>query len=233
LAPPGLQSNVTVGGFYDDAFDQKLTDYGFPAPLTSSDGKAYLRVNVVDGTKPVSYGLSIVGPSSARVLRPVDERQQTMIVAGTPKVAQADGRQEAPLGTVRIGKLDGVSGDPVAGATLRLTGPGGYDETFTSTTSLTEIPDVRVGNYRLTETAPPPGYITETPAPTVTGLLDRDAELTLTVDNYREIDGQTKASESVVTSQGDTQVLDEITVTGVDDDQEVEAVCPQCGPTPF
>ena len=50
------------------------------------------------------------------------------------------------LGTVRIGKLDGVSGDPVAGATLRLTGPGGYDETFTSTTSLIEIPDVRVGD---------------------------------------------------------------------------------------
>ncbi len=222
LAPPGLQSNVTVDGFYDDAFDQKLTDYGFPAPLTSSTGKAYLRVNVVDGTKPAGYGVSIVGPSSARVLRPVDERQQTMIVAGTPKVAQADGRQEAPLGTVRIGKLDGVTGDPVAGATLRLTGPGGYDETFTSTESLIKIPDVRVGNYRLTETAPPPGFITETPAPTVTGLLDRDAELTLTVDNYREIDGQTTASESVVTSQGDTQVFDEITVTGVDNDQDVE-----------
>lgn len=220
--PAALQSNVAGHGFYDETFTTELSEAGFPAPLTTSDGKAYLRMKVVDGTKAVRYGVSIVGPSSARVLQPVVERQQTMLVTGEPKVAQADGGQEAPLGTVRIGKLDGVSGEPVAGATLQLTGPGGYDKTFTSTTSLIEVPDILVGNYRLTETAPPPGYITETPAPTVTGLLDRNGELTLTVDNYREIDGETTASETVVTSQGETQVFDEITVTGIDDDQEVE-----------
>jgi hypothetical protein len=173
--------------------------------ITDASGRAYVRYTVTDGTEAVGYGINSRGPSRARVLEPIDPRHQTMIVAGTPKVAEGQSLQAVPTGTARIGKVDGVSGDLVAGAELRLTGPNGYDETFTSGTELIEVPDVLVGDYRLTETAAPPGYILEDPAPVAAGSLGRDEELTLTVDNYREIDGATTASEMIVTSTGDTQ----------------------------
>jgi LPXTG-motif cell wall-anchored protein len=200
--------------------------FGTPLPsnfqITDASGRAYVRYTVTDGTEPVGYGINSRGPSRARVLEPIDSRHQTMIVAGTPKVAEGQSLQAVPTGTARIGKVDGVSGDLVAGAQLRLTGPNGYDETFTSGTELIEVPDVLVGDYRLTETAAPPGYILKDPAPVAAGSLGRDEELTLTVDNYRKIDGATTASEMIVTSTGDTQIFDEITVNGVHAGQEIE-----------
>lgn len=201
---------------------------GFTGPFpggsgfTDAQGRAYVRYKVADGSKTTKYGISGKTASAAQVLNPKKSSEQTMVVAGPTVTATLSAQQVAPLGTMRIGKLDAVSGASIAGATLQLKGPSFPNgKNYTSTAGLVDV-QVKPGKYTLTETKAPPGYITETPLPSVSGTLAAGKSLTLQVKNYKVIGGATTASETMVVSDGSTEIYDEVTVTGVTPDQEVE-----------
>jgi uncharacterized surface anchored protein len=72
----------------------------------------------------------------------------------------------ASRSSLAVGKVDAVTGAPVAGAVLTVhrdaDGDGSYETSVAEVTSATEpvvIGDVVPGRYRVTEAAPPPGYL--------------------------------------------------------------------------
>ena len=89
-----------------------------------------------------------------------------------------------PFGDIAVHKVDAVTGAPVAGAGLRLTGPAPSTAvvwTGNSATSPVVVPGLAAGVYTLTETTAPAGYaLNSTP---VTGTLEWGDTLTLTVEN--------------------------------------------------
>lgn len=127
------------------------------------------------------------------------------------------------LGDIRVQKIDGVNGDPVEGALLRLTGPAPATTTVwegRSETSPITVPDLRAGVYTLTELEAPEGYhaVSE---PSTTTLAWGDTA-TISLDNFLIIGGSTTASESIATTDGSiTEIYDTVTLTGVHADQTV------------
>lgn len=70
--------------------------------------------------------------------------------------------------TVKLLKTDAETGEPLAGAQFRITGPNGYDKTLSSNSAgIVSLPDAIVGQYTIQEIAAPTGYVLSTTKHTV------------------------------------------------------------------
>lgn len=77
-------SNVSAAEIRSADFADSLDVY----PYTLAGGRIHVRFTIADGSKPAKYGVSTVSPSEARVLEPVVDAQQTMIVGGSEHSAR-------------------------------------------------------------------------------------------------------------------------------------------------
>ncbi len=145
----------------------------FPAVVTTDLGSLWL----VETTPPPGY--TAADPIAVPL-------------AGTPTVAVAD---EAQRGTLTLVKRDAQTGQPLAGALLRIRYDADGDGTFetdlgTHTTTTDPVPAgyLLPGRYEITEEAPPPGYqlpadarqvVTVEPGGTLTATFDDHALTTI------------------------------------------------------
>lgn len=163
---------------------------------------------LVEGAAPAGYALNTTPVTG------------TLAWGGTLTLTMED----QPFGTIRVNKIDGVDGTPVAGAELELSGPAPSTAVVwsgTSGTSPIDVPDLAAGTYTLTETAAPAGYHVVSEPATVT--LEWGQTASISLDNFVVIGGNTTASETIITTNGSIEAIyDEVTLTGVKPDQQVE-----------
>lgn len=152
-------------------------------------------------------------------------------------------------------KVDAVTHDPVAGATLTVTrdddGDGTYETTvgtFTTTTDPVKVDDLEAGNYQITETAPPPGYLAPTVA-TKDVTLTWDQTTTVSFDDHKiptitthsqlaDDDGTPVASTATSDQASSANVIgavgstlhDVATVTGLAEDEQASVTSTLYGP---
>lgn len=122
-----------------------------------------------DGTSntlalPVGTYQAVETSAPAGVLVDPTPHPFTVSAQSTTTIAVSD--EVAHHAELDLLKVDAVTGAPVAGATLKVTrdddGNGTYEATvgtFTTGTGPVKVPGLEAGNYRITETAPPKGYL--------------------------------------------------------------------------
>lgn len=152
-------------------------------------------------------------------------------------------------------KVDAITYDPVAGATLTVSrddnGDGTYETTvgtFTTTTEPVKVDGLEAGNYQITETAPPPGYLAPKVA-TKNVALTWDQTTTVSFDDHKiptitthsqlaNGDGAPIASSAPSDLSGSANVVgavgstlhDVATVTGLGDDEQARVTSTLYGP---
>lgn len=144
-------------------------------------------------------------------------------------------------GRIRVEKLDGETGEPLAGAVFDVNfdsdNNGSYETkigSLTSTTSVAEMDGLVAGRYQVVEVAAPPGFLIAGPDQRAQEVVitygdpgspnDDVLTVTVTLDNFRAglssqvVDGTGSATNSIpVNPDGSIPpVADQILVSGVD-----------------
>jgi len=184
-----------------------------------------------------SYTITETSPPSGFNLTPTPQT----VTVGSPNATTAPANptvtfDDAPTqhpGNLTIVKKDASGGSNLAGAVFHITGPAGYTNTVTTSSSgtvtLTSLPH---GSYTITETSAPPGWnLTPTPQTVTVGSTG-----TTTPANPTVTFNDTPPTPTITTSTSTTfahpgaVLSDKFTVSGLPTNAALNGGAPDTGP---
>ena len=176
--PGGLDQNFsftsTITGGADLTCSTDTTPASFTLNDSATDTETCTNVpignyTVTEGADPTGFAFDdvtcVTTGSGTGVQDGTNEKQVNIgIVAGNDSVT-CTYVNDQQLGAIKVTKTSSKSGDPLAGATFSVTGPGGFSDTLTTGADGTDCVDgLAFGSYTVTETAAPTGYVIDDPA---------------------------------------------------------------------
>jgi uncharacterized surface anchored protein len=125
----------------------------------------------VDGLKTGAYTITETAPPPGYLMPPGTQGVLTATIGVNDNTgAVPAGSVTDPLGAIKWTKFGPDGHTPLGGATFQVTGPNSFSETVVDngandankTAGLFEVDGLMTGDYTITETAPPPGYLLPT-----------------------------------------------------------------------
>ena len=141
------------------------TDVNGNAKTSFSTGESFIVKVPVSGIKDLStsFSVSASGTSyiyTAYVYNPQISSHQSLMTGYTKEVpVKASANLKISINTkAEILKIDAATNKALAGATLELTGPNGFKQTWVTETTAKVFTNLAFGKYTLKETKAPNGY---------------------------------------------------------------------------
>jgi hypothetical protein len=207
--PGGLDQNFsfssTIAGGTELSCSTDTTPASFTLNDAGTDTETCTNVpignyTVTEGADPAGFAFDDVtcvatGSGTGSQDGTVPKQANIGIVAGGDSVTCTYVNNQQ-LGAIKVIKTSSKSGDPLAGATFSVTGPGGFSDTLTTGADGTDCVDGLVfGSYTVTETGAPTGYV-----------IDDTSGHTVVVDNNTNCSADPYVGET--TSFTDTPTAD-------------------------
>lgn len=146
---------------YDFYVEIKATN-GAPIPLPGG-GYATVQDGIIElhDIKQGTYEVTEISPPPYFDYCDLGQNSKTVIVDTAASIFPQVAFENNPFATLKIRKVDEVTGEPVPGAILKIRNPL-YDfdvELVTDSNGIIEIPNLPQGNYEITEVYAPLGYV--------------------------------------------------------------------------
>ena len=186
---------ITISKNFSDNFNLTVSSTIFAETSTAYMQTEDNKVRVVIPKESVTSGSTITVNLKASISRTVNLAQNYscgLAQSITPNIvesktlsatANAKGTiTKEEKGSLTINKVDS-NGAHLPGATIKVTGPNGYSQTFITTDASITLNNLEYGTYTITEASAPEGYIISAPK-TVT-LSSTNLTSTITITNNK------------------------------------------------